>query len=363
MPASYEPSIVEAGWYAWWEKEGYFKPELSADGNSTLPAGSYVIPIPPPNVTGSLHLGHALTNSIQDCMTRHARMNGKSALYIPGCDHAGISTQVVVEKKLWRERKLSRHDMGREAFIKEVWKWKDSYGDKIYDQLRRMGVSVDWDRVKFTMDPDMARAVAEAFITLHEEGTIYRATRLVNWCTFLRTALSNLEVENLDIEGRVLRTVPDHDPKKKYEFGCLYSFAYKIEGSDEEIVVATTRPETMLGDTGVAVHPNDARYKSMVGKYVVHPFIQGRKIPIVADEWADPELGTGAVKITPAHDFNDYMVGKRQNLEFINILTDEGKINENGGEFAGLQRYDAREAVLAALEKKGLYRGKKDHKM
>ncbi|KAI8811075.1 tRNA synthetases class I-domain-containing protein [Cladochytrium replicatum] len=361
MADSYNPTAVEAAWYSWWEQSGYFKPKVNADG--ALPEeGVFVIPIPPPNVTGSLHLGHALTGSIQDSLTRWHRMQGKSALYVPGCDHAGIATQIVVEKKLQRERKITRHDLGREEFIEEVWKWKGQYGDRIYEQLRRIGSSVDWDRVRFTMDPMLAKAVNEAFVRLHDQGIIYRQNRLVNWCTKLKTALSNLEVITLDLKGRTMLSVPDHDPKQKYEFGVIISFAYNIEDSDEQIVVATTRLETMLGDTAVAVHPDDKRYKHLVGKKVIHPFLK-RSIPIIADDYVLSDFGTGAVKITPAHDPNDYAMGKRHNLPFINIFTDEGKINENGGPFEGLQRFDARVAVLERLKELGLYKETKDNPM
>ncbi len=356
MANGYDPIAVESAWYSWWEKQGFFKPSMDEN------AKKFVVPIPPPNVTGSLHLGHALTGSIQDCMIRWNRMHGHSALYVPGIDHAGIATQVVVEKKLMRERNITRHDIGRDEFVNEVWKWKNQYGDRIYNQFKRLGTSNDWDRARFTMDPSMNKAVVEAFVTLHEEGIIYRENRLVNWCTKLKTALSNLEVEMKELEGRTLMSVPDHDPKKKYEFGVIISFAYKVENSDQEIIVATTRLETMLGDTAIAVHPNDARYKDLVGKFVVHPF-NHRRIPIIADDYVDPEFGTGAVKITPAHDFNDYTIGRRHNLEFINIFTDEGKVNENGAQFAGLQRFDAREAVQAELKKLNLYKETKDNKM
>ncbi|KAJ3213953.1 hypothetical protein HDU67_002261 [Dinochytrium kinnereticum] len=358
--SKYNPMAVEAAWYEWWEKKGYFQPELTDE--KVNPAGNFVISIPPPNVTGSLHLGHALTIAIQDTLMRWSRMQGKSALYVPGCDHAGIATQVVVEKKLMRERGITRHSLGREAFIEEVWKWKEQYGSRIYSQIKRMGTSVDWSRVAFTMDPKLCVAVNEAFVRLHEEGVIFRANRLVNWCTKLKTAISNLEVENKELEGRTLMSVPDHDPKKKYEFGVIISFAYKIENSDEEIIVATTRIETMLGDTAIAVHPDDARYKHLVGKFVIHPF-NNRRIPIIADDYVDKAFGTGCVKITPAHDFNDYAIGKRHNLEFINIMTDEGKINEHGAPFTGLQRFDAREAVLKALQEKNLYKETKNNKM
>lgn len=363
--AKYNPIAVESAWYSWWEKKGFFQPKDLVPGDGTAEREqeeTFVISIPPPNVTGSLHLGHALTSAIQDTLTRWSRMRGKTALYIPGCDHAGIATQIVVEKKLMRERNITRHDIGREEFVKEVWKWKEQFGDRIYQQFRRLGISVDWSRVQFTMDPTPSHAVSVAFIKLQEEGVIYRDNRLVNWCTKLKTAISNLEVENLELEGRTMLSVPDHDPKKKYEFGVIVSFAYKIDGSDEEIVVATTRVETMLGDTAIAVHPEDARYKALVGKFAVHPF-NSRKIPIIADDYVEKDFGTGAVKITPAHDPNDYAMGKRHNLEFINIFTDDGKINDEGGIFQGLQRFDARVAVIAALKEKGLYKETKDNKM
>ncbi|KAJ3322660.1 hypothetical protein HDV06_002874 [Boothiomyces sp. JEL0866] len=362
FPPTFQPKAVEAAWYDWWEKEGYFKPEYKADG-SVKDEGAYVISIPPPNVTGSLHLGHALTCSIQDTMIRWNRMKGKTVLWTPGADHAGIATQVVVEKKLKRERNITRHELGREKFVEETYKWKDEYIDRIYNQIRRLGSSVDWDRKKFTMDPSMCNAVNEAFVRMHSDGTIYRANRLVNWCTKLKTALSNVEVENMELKGRTMLTVADHDPNKQYEFGVLISFAYPIENSDEKIIVATTRLETMLGDTAIAVHPSDKRYQHLHGKFVIHPF-QNRKIPIVADEYPDPEFGTGAVKITPAHDPNDFIVGKRQNLEFINIFTDDGKINEYGGErFTGMLRFDARVAILEALKEKGLYVSTVDNAM
>ena len=361
FPTTYKAKPVEAAWYDWWEKCGFFQPQLNKDG---LPRseGTYVIPIPPPNITGSLHLGHAMFSSIQDCMVRWNRMKGKTTLWVPGCDHASIATQVVVEKKLMRERNLTRHQLGRDKFILEAYKWKESKEHEIYNQIRRLGSSFDWTRTHFTMDPDLCEAVKHAFVTLFDDGTIYRSNRFVTWCTKLKTALSNLEVENMELEGRTLLSVPDHDPSKKYEFGVLISFAYQVENSDEKIVVATTRLETMLGDTAVAVHPSDKRYQHLHGKYVIHPF-QNRRIPIVADEYPDPEFGTGAVKITPAHDQNDFMVAKRNNLESINIFTDDGKINENGAPFTNLQRFDARIAVLEALKEKGLYVKTEDNKM
>ncbi|KAJ3144593.1 hypothetical protein HDU89_008154 [Geranomyces variabilis] len=361
FPTHYNPEAVEASWYDYWEKHGFFRPAL-IDGKPRR-EGVFTIPIPPPSVTGALHLGHALTNSIQDTLARWHRMQGKTTLFVPGCDHAGIATQIVVEKRLMKERGLTRHDLGREAFVKEVFDWKDQYAERIYGQLRRVGSSMDWDRVRFTMDPDMIESVNEAFVRLHDEGVIYRANRLVNWDTKLKTALSNLEVEQLELTGRTLLTIPDHDQQKQYEFGVIISFAYPIEHSSEEIVVATTRLETMLGDTAISVHPTDKRYLHLHGKFAIHPF-QNRRIPIIPDDLCDPEFGTGAVKITPAHDANDYALGKRKNLEFINIFTDDGRINEPGGApFIGMLRFDARVAVQEELTKKGLYRGTTDHKM
>ncbi|KAG0255443.1 AP-1 adaptor complex sigma subunit Aps1 [Actinomortierella ambigua] len=362
MAASYNPRAVESAWNDWWEKEGFFQPELTADGQ-VKPEGLFVVAAPPPNVTGSLHIGHALAVTIQDGLARWSRMLGKTVLFNPGTDHAGISTQAVVEKQLWKEQKKTRHDLGREVFVEEIWKWKDVYHKRISDQVKRLGASYDWSREAFTLSPSLSKAVTETFCTLHEEGVIYRATRLVNWCTALNTALSNLEVESKELSGRTLMNVPGYDAKEKFEFGVLISFAYPVEGSDEKIVVATTRIETMIGDTAVAVHPQDPRYKHLHGKFVVHPF-SGRRIPIITDDIVvDMAFGTGAVKMTPAHDFNDYEVGKRHNLEFINILNDDGTLNNNCGPFTGMKRFHARVAVLNALKEKGLYIETKDNAM
>ena len=297
-------------------------------------------------------MGHALASALQDTMIRRARMMGKTTAYIPGCDHAGISTQSVVEKTLWRKEKKTRHDIGRDALVDTIWAWKGTYHKNITNQLKRMGLSVDWSREAFTMDENLSMAVRETFIQLHDEGIIYRANRLVNWCTVLTTSLSNLEVDNIDLPGRQLLSVPGYD--KKIEFGVLTHFCYVIEGSDKRIEVATTRPETMLGDTGIAVHPNDDRYKDFVGKKVKHPFVD-RSIIIFADEHVDPEFGTGAVKITPAHDPNDFSLGKKHDLPFINIFNDDGTLNGNTGNFTGMKRYDARYKVIEALKDRGLY--------
>ncbi|EHL01997.1 putative Valyl-tRNA synthetase, mitochondrial [Glarea lozoyensis 74030] len=288
-------------------------------------------------------------------------MQGKTTLWLPGCDHAGISTQNVVENMLWRREQKTRHDLGRPKFVETVWEWKEEYHTKINTVLRRMGGSFDWTREAFTMNKDFAAAVTETFVRLHEEGIIYRANRLVNWCTKLNTSLSNLEVSNKELTGRTLLDVPGYE--KKVEFGVIVHFKYAIEGTDEHIEVATTRIETMLGDTGVAVHPEDDRYKHLVGKNAVHPFIEGRLMPIVADTYVEKDFGTGAVKITPAHDPNDFDLGKRHNLKFINILTDDGKMNENAGSYVGQKRFDVRYTIQEDLKKAGLYVDKKDNPM
>ncbi|KAL1958037.1 hypothetical protein VTO42DRAFT_5249 [Malbranchea cinnamomea] len=348
---AYDPRRIEAGRYEWWEKNGLFKPELGPDGK-VKKEGSFVIPIPPPNVTGALHMGHALTNALQDTMIRWQRMKGKTVLWLPGYDHAGISTQSVVEKILYKTEKKTRHDIGRPAMLDLIWKWTHKYHDSITNSLRRLGGSFDWSREAFTLDDNLSAAVTETFVRLHEEGVIYRANRLVNWCVALNTSLSNLEVENKDLEGRTLLDVPGYS--RKVEFGVLTHFCYEIDGTGERIQVATTRPETMLGDTGIAVHPNDKRYQHLIGKFARHPFVD-RLLPIIGDENVDPEFGTGAVKVTPAHDFKDFVRGQEHNLEFISIMNDDGTFNENAGPFAGVKRFDARYQVIEALKEKGLY--------
>ncbi|OJI97813.1 hypothetical protein ASPVEDRAFT_24740 [Aspergillus versicolor CBS 583.65] len=348
---AYDPKVIEDGRYQWWEERDLFKPEFGPDGN-VRPEGYFVIPIPPPNVTGSLHMGHALTNALQDTMIRWQRMKGKTTLWLPGMDHAGISTQSVVEKMLWKKEKKTRHDLGRKEFLDRVWDWKHEYHGNIGNALRRVGGSFDWSREAFTMDDNLSAAVTETFVRLHEEGIIYRANRLVNWCVALNTSLSNLEVENKEVEGRTLLDVPGYE--KKVEFGVLTHFCYEIDGTKERIEIATTRPETMIGDSGIAVHPDDKRYKHLVGKSARHPFID-RLLPVVADPDVDPEFGTGAVKITPAHDFNDFNRGKAHNLDFISVLNDDGTFNKNAGPFTGMKRFDARYKVVDMLKEKGLY--------
>jgi valyl-tRNA synthetase len=366
---AYDPEAVEAGWQDWWELSGFYKGDTEAAMGR--PADEkFVMVIPPPNVTGSLHLGHGLTAAVEDTLTRWHRMKGHATLYVPGTDHAGIATQSVVEKMLMKNESKTRHDLGREEFVKKIWEWKNDYGNRITTQLRHLGSSVDWSRERFTMDEMLSKAVVEAFNRFHEKGLLYRANRLGNWSCALKSAISDIEVDHIDLEGRTFLEVKTHkkgnpkDPKGRYEFGVLTHFAYPVEDSDETLVVATTRLETMLGDTAVAVHPEDPRYTHLHGKHVVHPF-SGRKIPIVTDPvLVDMSFGTGAVKITPAHDPNDYECGKRHNLEFITILTADGAINHHGGEeFQGMMRYDARIAIEEALDKKGLLKGKEPNKM
>ncbi|WAQ84425.1 hypothetical protein PtA15_4A878 [Puccinia triticina] len=358
MASGYHPPAVEAAWYAWWIKAGFFKPRLTPQGEP-LPAGTFVIPAPPPNVTGSLHIGHALTIAIQDTLIRWNRMLGKTVLFNPGFDHAGISTQSVVEKRLFKASGQTRHDLGRENFLGTVFSWKDEYQARITNQLNRLGASYDWDRARFTMDPQLSRAVNEAFVRLHDEGIIYRSNRLVNWCVRLNTALSN---EEMEIKGRTMLTVPGYDVREKFEFGVMVYFAWEIEGTDERITVGTTRPETMLGDVAIAVHPDDARYKHLIGRRPLHPLIPSRRMVIVADLIADPAKGTGAVKITPAHSFEDYEVGLRHQLDMINVLNDDGTMNANAGpDFQGMKRFDARKKVVEALKTKGLWIETKDN--
>jgi valyl-tRNA synthetase len=368
MAPTYTPQDVEACWYEWWDAQGYFKVK-AADAAGKSRDEKFVMVIPPPNVTGSLHLGHALMCSVQDAMTRWHRMHGRTALYLPGVDHAGIATQVVVESQLRRLGRPDRHAMGREKFVAEVWKWKEEYGSKIMQQMKRIGSSLDWDREEFTMSDRLSAAVKEAFVRFYDDGLIYRDTRLVNWSCHLRTAISDIEVDKVDIPGPTMRSVPGHTDQ--VEFGVLTHFAYKIRRrKDEEdtdvgeLVVATTRLETMLGDTAVAVHPDDPRYKHLIGRNLRHPFAE-RDVPIIGDaELVDMEFGTGAVKVTPAHDPNDFACGRRHGLPEITVLTETGIINELGGErFAGMMRYVARVEIEKALDKLGLLRGKKPNAM
>ena len=318
LHATYKPKVVESAWYPWWVKQRFFEPELQQDG-TTKKEGVFVIPMPPPNVTGKLHMGHALPNALQDALIRWNRMKGLSTLWVPGCDHASISTQTVVEKMLWKREKKTRHDLGREAFNGKVMEWKNEYHEKINNALKLMGASLDWSREAFTMDKAHVEATNEHFIRSFEKGLIYRDDRLVNWSTRLNTVVSNLEVDTKDLEGRRLLGVPGYD--RKVEFGVLTTFEYELEGGEGKIAVATTRIETMLGDTGIAVNPKDTRFKHLVGKYVKHPFIN-RRMPIFADDYVDAEFGTGAVKMTPAHDPNDFKLGQKHNLELLRSLNE-----------------------------------------
>eukprot|EP00768_Dysnectes_brevis_P007986 gnl/Dysnectes_brevis/69_a86_4242.p1 GENE.gnl/Dysnectes_brevis/69_a86_4242~~gnl/Dysnectes_brevis/69_a86_4242.p1 ORF type:complete len:1031 (+),score=501.69 gnl/Dysnectes_brevis/69_a86_4242:35-3127(+) len=356
-PPAYNPSVIEQNWYSWWEKKGFFKADALSDKKNT-----FTIMIPPPNVTGALHIGHALTNAIQDTLIRWHRMKGDETLWLPGTDHAGIATQVVVEKQLMRDEGKTRHDLGREAFLERTWQWKETYGGRIFEQLRKLGSSFDWEREVFTMDPVRNKAHNEAFIRMFKKGLIYRDKRLVNWDCTLMTAVSDMEVDYIDVDGPTKILVPGHGGRK-YTFGLLTSFAYPLHEVEGEIEIATTRLETMLADAAVAVHPEDPRYTHLKGMHVKHPF-NGRLIPIIFDsELVDMEFGTGAVKITPGHDPNDYECGKRHGLEMRNLLNDDGTINAEGGKFEGMRRLDCRIALVKALKELGLYRGEEPHKM
>uniref|UniRef100_A0A8C5MKW8 Valine--tRNA ligase, mitochondrial n=1 Tax=Leptobrachium leishanense TaxID=445787 RepID=A0A8C5MKW8_9ANUR len=360
LPPSYSPSYVEAAWYPWWVKQGFFKPEYQRNLRHANPE-VFSLCIPPPNVTGSLHLGHALTVAIEDSLVRWRRMLGEKVLWVPGSDHAGIATQTVVEKKLWKEQGLSRHDLGREAFLDTVWKWKNEKGDAIYHQLKSLGASLDWDRSCFTMDETFSRAVTEAFVRLHDDGLLSRRRRLVNWSCALRSAISDIEVESRSLTGKTYITVPGYE--RKVPFGVLYSFSYRTEDGDEEITVATTRPETMLGDTAVAVHPEDSRHQRFSGKKLRHPF-SGQLIPIVAHGLVNPEFGTGAVKVTPAHSPVDFEMAQSLDLPVLSVIGEDGLMTAAAGDWVqGLPRFDAREKVLAGLKDKGLYRGECEHAM
>ena len=336
MDKTFEPQSIEQQCYKSWEEAGLFKASGSGD--------PYCILLPPPNVTGSLHMGHGFQQTIMDALTRYHRMKGDNTLWQVGTDHAGIATQMVVERQLNAQGK-TRHDLGREDFIKKVWEWKEHSGGTITGQMRRLGTSPDWSREVFTMDEDLSKAVTEVFVKLHEEGLIYRGKRLVNWDPVLHTAVSDLEVLNEEEDGH------------------MWHMRYPLADGSGELVVATTRPETMLGDTAVAVHPDDERYQDFIGKEIKLP-ITGRLIPVIADDYVDQEFGTGCVKITPAHDFNDYDMGKRHNLPMINILTDDAKINDDAPEaYRGLDRFDARKQIVADLDAQGALVKIEPHKL
>ena len=333
LDKSFDPHAAEPRLYKAWEDAGAFAP---IDDPA---APTFTLVIPPPNVTGSLHIGHALNNTLQDVLTRFARMRGMAALWLPGTDHAGIATQMVVERQLAAEGNIGRRDLGREAFVERIWAWKAQSGGTIVNQLRRLGASCDWSRERFTLDEGLSAAVRKVFVTLHRQKLIYRDKRLVNWDPHFQTAISDLEVEQREVDGH------------------YWHLAYPLEDGSGEVVVATTRPETMLGDTAVAVHPDDPRYTHLIGKCVRLPIV-GRPIPIIADDYADPEKGSGAVKITPAHDFNDFRVGQRHKLPMINILDPFARVNDNAPpDYRGLDRFVARKQVVAAFEALGLLRG------
>ena len=324
IPTVYDPQSFEKKWYKYWEDNKLFHAEVKMDKQP------FSIVIPPPNVTGQLHMGHALDNTLQDIQIRWRRMQGYNTLWMPGADHAGIATQIKVEEMLAQDN-ISRYDLGRDKFIEKVWEWKEQYGDRIITQLKSLGASCDWERERFTMDEGCSKAVREVFVSLYEKGLIYQGYRITNWCPRCNTALSDIEVEHEDKPGN------------------LYHLRYQVENSDEYIIVATTRPETMLGDSGVAVHPEDERYCHLIGKNLILPIVE-RKIPIFADDYVDPFFGTGAVKVTPAHDPNDFEMGQRHNLEQIVILNSNATMAENTGKYQGLDRYACRKALLQDLE-------------
>ncbi len=324
----YNPKEVEDRLYSGWVEKGYFTPQ--PDPNKE----PFTIVIPPPNVTGQLHMGHAMDETLQDILIRYKRKAGYATLWVPGTDHAGIATQIKVEETLRKEEGLTRYDLGRESFIERVWDWKHKFGTRIINQLKKLGSSCDWTRERFTMDENLSKAVKEVFVTLYEKGLIYQGERIINWCPRCITALSDAEVEYAEQEGH------------------FWHIRYPVKDSDESFVIATTRPETLLGDTAVAVHPDDERYTHLVGKMLILPLV-GREIPVVADEYVDKEFGTGAVKITPAHDPNDFEVGARHHLPIIKVLDDNAKINENGGKYQGLDRYEARRQIVKDLEEGG----------
>lgn len=341
LSTTYNPHDVEGKWYQVWEKNGYFQPQKREGGKP------FSIVMPPPNVTGSLHLGHALDNTLQDILTRWHRMMGDDTLWLPGTDHAGIATQAKVEEQLAQEG-LSKHDLGREAFVERTWEWKRKYGNRITQQLRRLGTSCDWSRERFTMDEGCSKAVQEVFVRLYEKGLIYQGNYIINWCPKCQTTISDIEVE--------------HEPRK----GNIWHLRYPIigqgddQGTGEYIIVATTRPETMLGDTAVAVHPEDERYKHLIGQKVKLPLME-RPIPIIADEYVDREFGSGAVKITPSHDPNDFEIGLRHNLEQIAVIDRKGFMNENAGHYHGLSREEARKQIVQDLDAQGLLEKVEEH--
>ena len=336
IPITYDPRSVEDKWYKYWEENGFFHAAVNPEQEP------FCIVMPPPNVTGQLHMGHALDNTLQDIITRWKRMQGYNALWVPGTDHAGIATQARVEEQLAKEG-TNRHELGREEFLKRVWAWKEQYGNRITTQLRKLGSSCDWQRERFTMDEGCSEAVLEVFIKLYERGLIYRGYYITNWCPKCHTTISDIEVEHLDRPGH------------------LYHVRYPYKDGNGGIVVATTRPETILGDVAVAVHPGDERYAGVVGKKLELPLV-GREMPVIADEYVDPSFGTGAVKITPAHDPNDFEVGLRHNLPQVIVIDKEGKMSEEAGpRYRGLDRYECRKRIVRDLDAGGYLLKTEDH--
>ncbi|MGL4666434.1 MAG: valine--tRNA ligase, partial [Saezia sp.] len=338
LAKSFDPASIESKWGPLWEELDLFAPTLAPEKSS------FAIQLPPPNVTGTLHMGHAFNQTIMDALTRYHRMKGYNTLWVPGSDHAGIATQIVVERQL-QEKGLSRHDLGRKNFVARVWDWKEESGNAITQQMRRMGDSVSWEHEYFTMDDNLSQVVIKTFVQLYEEGLIYRGKRLVNWDPILLSAVSDLEVESEE------------------ENGSLYYIRYPVEGSSEYVVVATTRPETLFGDQAVMVHPEDERYQHLIGKHVKLP-LTDRLIPVIADDYVDREFGTGVVKVTPAHDFNDYAVGQRHNLPLLNIFTLDAKTNEHVPEnYRDMDRFDARKKAVTDLKEQGLLEKIEPHRM
>lgn len=334
----YDPKHVEDAWYSHWEKSGYFHSEPNKE------KAPFCVMIPPPNVTGMLHIGHVLNNTLQDILVRKARMEGFETMWLPGTDHAGISTQTRVERHIRETEGKTRHDFGRDAFVERIWEWKEEYGGMIIRQLRKLGVSCDWERERFTFDEGLSEAVREVFVRLYEKGLIYKGRRIINWCPVSHTALSDEEVIFQEKNGN------------------LWYFKYPVKGQEGRfLIIATTRPETMLGDTAVAINPEDERYTDLIGKTILLP-LADREIPIVADSYVDMEFGTGAVKITPAHDPNDYEIGLRHDLEFINTMNVDASMNENVPEkYRGMDRYECRKAIVKDLDELGLLDKIEDH--
>ncbi|MFZ9640318.1 MAG: class I tRNA ligase family protein, partial [Hylemonella sp.] len=344
LPKSFEPAALEAHWGPEWEKRGYGVAGFRGTGQAKAGAPAFAIQLPPPNVTGTLHMGHAFNQTIMDSLTRYHRMAGANTVWVPGTDHAGIATQIVVERQL-QEQQLSRHELGRKNFVARVWEWKEQSGNTITTQMRRMGDSVDWSREYFTMDDKLSKVVTETFVRLYEQGLIYRGKRLVNWDPVLQSAVSDLEVESEEKDGN------------------LWHIAYPLSDGSGSLTVATTRPETMLGDVAVMVHPEDERYQALIGKKVTLPLV-GREIPVIADDYVDRAFGTGVVKVTPAHDPNDYAVGLRHKLDQICVLTLQATINDEApAKYRGMDRFVARKAIVQDLQDQGLLLETKKHKL